>query len=53
MLVLTNTHVGKIKIIRKQNFKGEANNTQLDNRDFKQIATAGANTAAGIKFLPK
>ena len=24
-----------------------------DSRDFKQIATAGANTAAGSKFPPK
>ena len=24
-----------------------------ENRDFKQIATAGANTAAGSKFPPK
>ena len=33
VLVLTDTHVGKIKGIRKQNFKGEANNMQMDNED--------------------
>ena len=36
LLVLTNTHVGKIKIIREQNFKGEANNTELDNEDTRR-----------------
>ena len=34
VLDLTNTHVGKIKSIRKQNFKGEANNMQLDTRGY-------------------
>ena len=33
--------------------KIKAKGTSVRIRDFKQIATAGANTAAGSKFFPK